>query len=667
MVNRDKKTRRTILNKKMLIWFCMVLCIVAAIGSKKAFSSEPVIITADGEYVMGNGETMEVAEERAKKAAMQKAAEQAGAYVKSYTKVKNLALESDVIEVIANHSMKVEVIEKKKTVLGDVDAIRFYVKIKATMTQEEIEANFKKISQDQSIVESYKRLKEYVEKQNKEITKLKRQLELATAGDKQKIAKLISEEEKKYKASLWLERAQNVYNEEEQLKAYKKALELNPELVQAYAGIGETLSRTESKETLKEAIQNLDKAISMDENYAQAYALRAEILYKLKWLEYYSEKLNISEEKDYNARILKDISRALALNAPKKGDLYYLRASIYLDELQNAELERSQSEIIEQYLIKALNEIENARGLCKEKDSECLSKYYERKVKAYNLARNYWIRQNNLDKEKQYDELINESKLKANELKLQAEKLQEQKEEELLTELKKESGGSLSEFAKIDNYLNGSGWREKISENVTGLTRKEIEKMSKEEQDKIFEKIVSNIKQKISKGIASAEEYIFMSHVEASRQYFEKGIELIEKRKPEGIDALLLVHFYSVESASFSGDILNYLNKAKLVVDENLPEAQNALSLNEFIFLISEINNAKNDSAMLNFVKKLARLNKQQAEAFFWFMFASQISQQKAEIYERLDLPQKAREEYLYLCNTFKDDSACKNAERLKK
>lgn len=49
-----------------------------------------------------------------KKAAVQKAAEQAGAYVKSYTKVKNLALESDFIEVIANHSMKIEVIEKKK-------------------------------------------------------------------------------------------------------------------------------------------------------------------------------------------------------------------------------------------------------------------------------------------------------------------------------------------------------------------------------------------------------------------------------------------------------------------------------------------------------------------------------------------------------------------------
>ncbi len=81
--------------------------------------------------------------------------------------------------------------------------------------------------QDQSIVDSYNRLKSDFEKQNKEMERLKRQLELATGGDKMKIAKLISEEEKKYKANLWLERAQqlsSLFEREEALKAYKKSL-----------------------------------------------------------------------------------------------------------------------------------------------------------------------------------------------------------------------------------------------------------------------------------------------------------------------------------------------------------------------------------------------------------------------------------------------------------
>jgi len=130
---------------KALIQVWLFFSIIFLLISNKSFAGNPVEIISDGEYVMGAGETMEVAEEKAKKSAMQKAAEQAGAFVKSYTKVKNLALESDVIEVIANHSMKVDILEKKKTVLGDVDAIRFYVKIRATMTEEEIEANLKKV------------------------------------------------------------------------------------------------------------------------------------------------------------------------------------------------------------------------------------------------------------------------------------------------------------------------------------------------------------------------------------------------------------------------------------------------------------------------------------------------------------------------------------------
>lgn len=145
------------------------VCLIFLLVSYNLYAKEPVVIIASGEYVMGAGESMEISYEKAKKAAIQKAAEQAGAFVKSYTKVKNLALESDVVEVIANHSMEVEVLDKKKAVVGDVDAIKFYVKIKATMSQEDIEANLKKVMQDQSIVEDYNRLKADFKKQNREM------------------------------------------------------------------------------------------------------------------------------------------------------------------------------------------------------------------------------------------------------------------------------------------------------------------------------------------------------------------------------------------------------------------------------------------------------------------------------------------------------------------
>ncbi len=646
---------------------------------KSSFASEVVIISADGEYVMGAGESMEVSEEKAKKIAIQKAAEQAGVYVKSYTKVKNLALESDVIEVIANHSMKIEVVDKKKTVVGDLDAIKFYVKIKATLSQEDIATNLKKIMHDQKIVDDYNRLKVDFEKQNKEVERLKRQLEIATGGDKQRIAKLISEEEKKYKAILWLERAQslpiNEWNIEEKLKALEKVLELNPDIPQAYLGIAEVLENkylgepSDDKEkedildALRDAVEHLNRALSLDENYAEAYAYRAEILYKIKQLENSEE-----DEKEYNTKILKDINRALALNAKDKSKLYYLRSTIYLEELQNIEMEQERkdkydSKIIEEQFNKAINEIDLAGSLCNEKDLWCLVEYNRRKAGAYSIIIQYYQISGNTAKVDEYLLIRNKFSQKASvfeEQYFKGEKQGAEEGEELLLE-----DFYNTEYGKIEYELIHMGWREK----ATGITDKVLKEKNEEEQEKIFKEVEARISKKISTGTASAEEYIFMSYVtenpQTSRNYFEKGVALYEKRQPQGLDALLLTKFY-LERAGMeeNSDIaLNYLNKAKAIIVKHLPQAEKAMSISEALLLASEMEKGERNIKVL---KRIFALNKQQAEAFWWYAFAISTSNKAAEIYERLDLPLKAREEYLYLCNTFKYEEACKNAERLK-
>ncbi len=661
--------------------FLLIVALILILPAR-VFADTKVII-AEGEYRMGSGETMEVAEEKAKKAAMRSAAEKAGVFVKSYTKVKNLALEDDVIEVIANHSMKVKVLDIKKSVVGDIDAIKFYVKIEATMSEEEIEANLKKIREDQSIVDSYNRLKAEYEKQNKEMEGLKKQLELATGGDKQKIAKLISEEEKKYKATLWLEWAQQIYDDEEKLKAYKKALEFNPDMPVAYVGIakvlenkhlGEPANDKENEEKLKdlkEALENINRAIALDENYAEAYAVRVEILDEMKNIECHSSGLETLEEKeklektekDYNERILKDIDRALALNVLDKKTLYYLKAHIYLGEIYWEEIKEiktgeDHSEAVEGRLNKALAEIDKAISLCSENDLDCLINAYEEKVHAYANVRVYYDRQGNPAKEKKFAEMLHQYRKKAEELK----KLEVEKDMEESAKL--DNDIIQTEYGKIQYYLD-TGWKEK----VMGISFKALDNKSKDEQDKIQKEIFAKIKNKIHSGNATAEEYLLQTSaliIEAPLrdEYFRKGTELLEKRNPQGIDALLLVYHYSLKYYSDDDVKLNYLNKAKAIIDKNLPIARKALSIDEFISLNSAIQNAKTDTDKLNIIKKL---NRQQAESAWWYRLATGISAQKAVIYEKLDLPEKARGEYLYLCETFKDDIACKSAERLKK
>lgn len=253
-------------------------------------------------------------------------------------------------------------------------------------------------------------------------------------------------------------------------------------------------------------------------------------------------------------------------------------------------------------------------------------------------------------KSDEYDSLKNKFVQKAEEIKIQERERWKEKEAKLDEEF------SQTEYRKIEFQIIDEGWKER----ATGISIKELQQKTEKEQEEIGKKIEAKVRQKIATGMANALEYIFISRIEENLQkrksYLKKGLDLLE-RNPHGIDGLLLVRFYL--------DI-DELDKAKSVVDKNLSEAQNTLSLKEFIKLSSRMANIKSDTESLDVMNKLSKLNKQQAEAFFWLSFAERIAIHKAEMYEKLDLVQKAREEYLYLCNTFKNEDACKNAERLK-
>src|SRR5574340_1165104 len=76
-------------------------------------------IVAEGTYVMGDGETPIVAEERAVEQAKRYAVEQAGTYVKSYSRVKNFVIMEDEIEVLASGILEISILDKKRTVEAD--------------------------------------------------------------------------------------------------------------------------------------------------------------------------------------------------------------------------------------------------------------------------------------------------------------------------------------------------------------------------------------------------------------------------------------------------------------------------------------------------------------------------------------------------------------------
>src|SRR3990172_10653977 len=109
-------------------------------------------IISEGTYNMGDGETPSVAESRALLQAKRTALEQAGTYVESYTKVKNLQLTEDEIKVLSSGIMEVEILDRKRTVVGD--GIHFWVQIKAKVNPDKIEEMAKRVK-EKSVVEDY--------------------------------------------------------------------------------------------------------------------------------------------------------------------------------------------------------------------------------------------------------------------------------------------------------------------------------------------------------------------------------------------------------------------------------------------------------------------------------------------------------------------------------
>ncbi len=230
-------------------------------------------IIAEGEYIMGDGETMAIAEERAQKEAVRHAAEEAGAFVKSYTKVKNMALQEDVVEVIANHSMKITVLEKKRTMVGD--AVKFYSKIKAVVTTEEIEANLEKVRKESEIVDMYKRLIDEYSRQTKEMEELKRKLSVAQGEDKKAILGKIAAEENLFKANLLFEegmKAKEDFKSQDAIEAFTGAIALNPMFADAYAVRSDAYSAIFQ---FKKAIEDINKAIEIKPENPDFYVVRA--------------------------------------------------------------------------------------------------------------------------------------------------------------------------------------------------------------------------------------------------------------------------------------------------------------------------------------------------------------------------------------------------------
>ncbi len=254
------------------------LLVIVFLSIPSALFAETKEIISEGTYNMGDGETPSVAESRALLKAKQIALEQAGTYVESYSKVKNITLTHDEIQVLASGLMEVEILDKKRTIVGD--GINFWVKIKARVNPDKMEEMAKRVK-EKSAVEDYKKVQEAYAKSQKEIEELKKQLVDAQNAEAKKIANKMADEERLFQANEWFEKGRQYDLNRQYYKAidaFTNAIALDNNFSIAFFRRGSIYLWIEQ---FDKAIIDLTKAITLNPGDYKAYNNRG-LAYELK-------------------------------------------------------------------------------------------------------------------------------------------------------------------------------------------------------------------------------------------------------------------------------------------------------------------------------------------------------------------------------------------------
>jgi tetratricopeptide (TPR) repeat protein len=234
--------------------------------------SETTEIISEGIYNMGDGETPIIAEGKALEQAKRSAVEQAGTYVKSYSKVKNFQIAEDEVQVLASGIMEVTVLDKKRSVAED--AIKFWIKIKAVVYPDKIKIMAERV-RDQDLAEDYRAMKDAYEKSAKEIEELKKQLaSTKDESNRKQIVAKITEQEKTFSATQWFDKGMRLIMEnrsDEAIKAFSKAIADDPYYLEAY---GQRAILYAKKLQIDKSITDFNAIIKIKPNAARAYAGR---------------------------------------------------------------------------------------------------------------------------------------------------------------------------------------------------------------------------------------------------------------------------------------------------------------------------------------------------------------------------------------------------------
>lgn len=229
--------------------------------------------TGNGEYIMSEFETLDIAKQRAKQKAERNAQEQAGVFVDSYTKVRNAQITEDEIIAITNGILNVLDVQYKLTPSADGKSVTIVATIQATINSDDVQKWLEKgVAQISELTERNKQPEKAIEDQNRQIAELKKQIgDAQTRQDKDRLTQEFAAEDKIFLANQKCEEGNRFFdqnNYQAAISKYNEAINLNPNYAFAYNNRGLAYAKIQN---YQQAISDYTQAINLNPNHARAY------------------------------------------------------------------------------------------------------------------------------------------------------------------------------------------------------------------------------------------------------------------------------------------------------------------------------------------------------------------------------------------------------------
>lgn len=248
-----------------------------------ANASETTVVT-EGHYVMGDSDTLAIAEERVLRLAQRRAVEEAGVYIESAfqdiekaSSGKNFRSSSLAIRTIAASITKTEILESRRSFKDDRPS--FYIRIRAVVNLDSLQAAVRRWQSEERFAEHFRRL----QSENAELKAQLRELKTAPTAVRTLTIEPLGHTKDRAQVRILVEKAILSHHLPQKLDLISQAAALDPQSVEPLIVRGQTYLRlasaaysnksrpNEYSEYIDNARMDFDRAILLDPKNTWAF------------------------------------------------------------------------------------------------------------------------------------------------------------------------------------------------------------------------------------------------------------------------------------------------------------------------------------------------------------------------------------------------------------